>query len=107
MAEFHPLIDLMAGYSYFHKSEADVEMEDTYTENCDGTKHEFAVWTHTLGDVVSALIKAGLQIESLQEFDYSPYNCFEGMQEKQPGKFYLEHEGHHVPMIYSIAATKV
>lgn len=106
MAEFHPMIDLIAGFSYFHKSEPDVEAEDTYTENCDGTKHEFAVWTHTLGDVISALIKAGLHIASLHEYDYSPYNCFTGMLEKQPGKFYLEHENNHVPMIYSIAAVK-
>lgn len=106
MAEFHPMIDLIAGYSYFHKDAPDVEMEDTYTENCDGTKHEFAVWTHTMGDVVSALLDAGLQIQALQEFEYSPYNCFAGMQEKQAGKFYLEHQGNHVPMVYSILAIK-
>ncbi|MGJ8664235.1 MAG: class I SAM-dependent methyltransferase [Marinicella sp.] len=107
MVEFHPIIDLMAGYNYFHRAEPDIELEDTYTENCDGTKHEFAVWTHTVSDVISALIKAGLSIKEVQEFDYSPYNCFAGMEEKQPGKFYLEHKGNHVPMVYSIKATKV
>ena len=107
MAEFHPIIDLISGYSYFHKPQPDVELEDTYTENCDGSKHEFAVWTHTLGDVISALIKAGLQIQSVQEFDYSPYNCFSGMQEKQTGRYYLEHQGQHVPMVYSILANKL
>ena len=106
MAEFHPMIDLMAGYSYFHKINPDIQMENTYTENCDGTEHEFAVWTHNLGDVVTALVNAGLQIESLQEFDYSPYNCFAGMQEKQAGKFYLTHKGHHVPMVYCLVAIK-
>lgn len=106
MAEFHPLVDLLAGYSYFHQDEPDVEFEDTYTENCDGTKHEFAVWTHTMSDVINALIKAGLSITQVKEFDYSPYNCFAGMQEKQPGKFYLEHKSHHAPMVYSINATK-
>ncbi len=107
MAEFHPIVDLMAGYSYFHKSKPDIELEDTYTENCDGSKHEFAVWTHAMSDVISALVNAGLQIQSMQEFDYSPYNCFEGMQEKQTGRFYLEHKGQHVPMVYSIKAIKV
>ncbi len=106
MAEFHPLVDLLAGYSYFHKAEPDVEMEDTYTENCDGTEHEFAVWTHTMGDVISALVKAGLKIQTVKEFEYSPYNCFEGMTEKQPGRFYLEHKGNPVPMVYSIKAIK-
>ena len=105
MAEFHPIIDLLAGYDYFHQAEPDISLEDTYTENCDGSKHEFAVWAHPLSDVITALIKAGLLIESVNEFDYSPYNCFDGMQEKQTGRFYLEHKGHHVPMVYSIKAS--
>ncbi len=107
MVEFHPLVDLLSGYRYFHHADPDLTLEGTYTENCDGTKHEFAVWTHTVSDVISALIKAGLSIKEVQEFDYSPYNCFAGMEEKQPGKFYLEHKGNHVPMVYSIKATKV
>ncbi len=107
MAEFHPIIDLISGYSYFHQSKPDVEPEGTYTENCDGSKHEFAVWTHTLADVISALIEAGLQIQTVKEFDHSPYNCFAGMQEKQTGKFYLEHKGQHVPLVYSIKAVKI
>lgn len=106
MFEFHPIVDLMAGYNYFHTAQPDVEMEDTYTENCDGSKHEFAVWTHTMGDVITALVEAGLTIQKVKEFEYSPYNCFEGMQEKQPGKFYLEHLSNHVPMVYSILAIK-
>lgn len=106
MAEFHPIVDLIAGYSYFHKPQPDVELEHTYTENCDGSKYQFAVWTHTLGDVITALIQAGLQIQSVQEFDYSPYNCFAGMQEKQAGRFYLQHQGQSVPMVYSVLASK-
>ncbi|TDR20486.1 class I SAM-dependent methyltransferase [Marinicella litoralis] len=106
MAEFHPIIDLMAGYEYFHRDDPDISLEDTYTENCDGSQHEFAVWAHPMGDVINALIKAGLVIESVEEFDYSPYNCFAGMQEKQKGRFYLTHKDHHVPMVYAIKAKK-
>ncbi len=107
MAEFHPIADLMGGYSYFHQAKPDIESEGTYTENCDGSKHEFAVWTHTIADVISALIEAGLQIQAIKEFDYSPYNCFAGMQEKQTGRFYLEHKEQHVPLVYSILAKKL
>lgn len=106
MAEFHPIIDLLAGYEYFHQQEPDISLEDTYTENCDGSQHEFAVWAHPMGDVITALVKAGLMIQTVKEFDYSPYNCFDGMQEKQAGRFYLEHKGHHVPMVYTIKAKK-
>ncbi len=106
LAEFHPIIDLMAGYNYFHQSEPDVSIEDTYTENCDGSKHEFAVWSHPISDVVNALVGVGLSITGMQEYDHSPYNCFAGMQEKQPGRFYLEHKNNHVPMVYTIQAVK-
>jgi len=106
MAEFHPIIDLIAGYEYFHQQQPDISFEDTYTENCDGRQHEFAVWSHPMGDVITALVNAGLIIQSVEEFDYSPYNCFNGMQEKQAGRFYLEHKGHHVPMVYAIKAQK-
>lgn len=106
IAEFHPVLDLLAGYSYFHQAEPDTSTEGTYTENCDGSEHEFAVWSHPISDVTSALLNAGLSIDSFQEFDYSPYDCFENMTEKQPGRFYLEHKNHHVPMIYTLLASK-
>ncbi len=36
IAEFHPFHDIFDGYSYFHKPEADVDEEGTYTENNTG-----------------------------------------------------------------------
>ena len=35
------------------------------------------------------------------------YNCFEGMEEKEKGKFYLFYSGQHVPLRYSIKGTKI
>jgi SAM-dependent methyltransferase len=106
MAEFHPLLDLLAGYSYFHQVEPDTSVEGTYTENCDGTEHEFAVWSHPISDVIAALLSVGLIINNFQEYDYSPYNCFENMLEKQPGRYYLEHKNQHVPLVYSLLVSK-
>lgn len=106
MAEFHPILDLLAGYPYFHHAEPDVAMEQTYTENADDSEHEFAVWAHPISDVISALVAAGLMIEQVSEFDYSPYDCFAGLTESQPGRYQLLHQGHPAPMVYSIKATK-
>ncbi len=106
MAEFHPILDLLAGYSYFHQVEPDTSTEGTYTENCDGSEHEFAVWSHPISDVISALLKAGLTIDAFHEFDHSPYDCFENMVEKQPGRFYLEHKNNDVPLVYTVLASK-
>ncbi len=107
MVEFHPLNDLLAGYSYFTTEIPDVMEEGTYTENGAETVTEFAIWAHPLANVINALVRHGIQIEHLNEFPYSPYNCFEGMEEREPGRFYLDHKGHDVPIVYSLMGRKI
>ncbi len=106
MAEFHPVYDIAAGYSYFHNSQPDITAEGTYTENNSGEKSTFVTWTHPLSDVINALISAGIKIEQLNEYPYSPYNCFDGMEEREQGKFYISQAGHDIPLIYTIKGTK-
>ncbi|GDY24609.1 type 12 methyltransferase [Agarivorans sp. Toyoura001] len=106
LAEFHPVHDLISGYGYFHREDADLDEEGTYTENDDGEVSPMLTWGHPVSDVVNALIKAGLVIEQLNEYDYSPYNCFEGLKERQSGEFIYEHEHYESPLVYSIVASK-
>ena len=107
MAEFHPVTDLIAGYSYFLPETPDVEEESTYTENGAGVVSKLVTWAHPLSNVINALIGAGIQVERVNEFSFSPYNCFEGMVEREPGRFYLSHKGNDVPIIYSVTGRKV
>jgi SAM-dependent methyltransferase len=107
MVEFHPLYDLLAGYSYFTGSAPDVEEEETYTENRSEAVATLAVWSHPLSGVVNALIGSGIEIVRLNEFPFSPHNCFEGMEEREPGRFYLQHRGHDVPIVYSLLGKKI
>ncbi len=106
MVEFHPAYDLFSGYPYFHLEQPDIEEEGTYTENCDGTKTTSVTWAHPLSDVINALIQAGIQIDRVNEFPFSPYNCFEGLEERAPGRFYLADSKHDIPLCYSIRGTK-
>jgi 2-polyprenyl-3-methyl-5-hydroxy-6-metoxy-1,4-benzoquinol methylase len=107
MVEFHPIHDLLAGYSYFTRAEPDVEEEATYTENGADVITKMAVWAHPLSSVINALVGAGIRVERLNEFPFSPYNCFEGLVEREPGRLYLRHRGHDVPMVYSLTGRKV
>ena len=66
-----------------------------------------ATWAHPLSSVINALLGVGIEIERVSEFPYSPYNCFEGMVEREPGRFYLDHKGNDVPIVYSISGRKV
>ena len=107
MVEFHPIHDLLAGYSYFTQAEPDVEEEGSYTENGAEVVAKLAVWAHPLSSVINALVGAGIRVERLNEFPFSPYNCFEGLVEREPGRYYLSHRGHDVPMVYSLTGRKV
>ena len=107
LVEFHTFNDLLCGYSYFPRSEPDVEDEGTYTENCDGTKSKMVTWAHSLSEVINALISAGLSIEHFKEYPYSPYNCFEGLVHVSGQGYQMLHKGQQVPLLYSIKARKI
>ena len=107
IVEFHPIYDLLAGYSYFTRQEPDIDEEGTYTENGKDVVAALATWAHPVSSVINALVGVGIRIEHVSEFPYSPYNCFEGMVEREPGRFYLDHRGNDVPIVYSISGRKV
>ena len=107
IAEFHPVYDLLAGYSYFTQVQPDVDEEGTYTENGADVIAKLATWAHPMSSVINALLNVGIQIERVSEFPFSPYNCFEGMTEREPGRFYLSHKRNDVPIVYSITGRKV
>jgi len=106
IVEFHPFNDLLSGYPYFPNSEPDIEEEGTYTENCDGTTSTVVTWSHSVSEVISALIGAGLTIESFSEHPYSPYNCFDGLALVPNLGYQMLHQGQQVPLLYSIKARK-
>lgn len=106
MADFHPIHDLVSGYSYFHSSTPNIEQEGTYTENCDGKKSTLITWAHPISEILNSLIKAGIKIDHLNEYPFSPYNCFDGLEEREKGRFYLAKSGNDVPLIYTIKGTK-
>lgn len=114
MVEFHPLEALFDGYSYFSQAEPDIDEEGTYTENCSGEKDTLVTWPHSIADVLNALMRAGLTLEHYNEFDFSPYNCFEGLvAESHTGvsgesvqRYAMEHKNQRVPLTYSLSAIK-
>lgn len=110
--EFHPVIWMFddefenIGYNYFN-SGAIVETENgTYADKTADITQEYVMWNHGLSEVVNSLIKNGLEINALDEFDYSPYNCFKKTIEIEPKKYRIKHLEDKIPMVYSIVSTK-
>jgi len=112
-AEFHPVVWMYdddfieVRYSYFNDAPI-IEIENgTYAEKEAPIQQEFCCWNHGLADVFQALINEGLRIDCFNEFDYSPYNCFNKTIQIEEKKFQLLPFGNKIPMVYSLSATKV
>ena len=111
-AEFHPVVWMFdddfekVGYRYFN-SGAIVETESgTYADKSADITQQSITWNHGLAEVISSLLQHGLEINALEEYDYSPYNCFRHTVEFSPGKYRIQHLDDKIPMAYSILATR-
>ena len=110
--EFHPVVWMFddnfekIGYNYFN-SGAIVESESgTYADKTAEISQENVMWNHGLSEVMNSLINNGLEINSLNEYDYSPYNCFNKTVEFEPNKYRIAHLQNKIPMVFSIVAKK-
>ncbi|CAM4140889.1 class I SAM-dependent methyltransferase [Nocardia ninae] len=64
-------------------------------------------WAHGLGEVVTALIDAGLIITRLRETELLPWPRFERMvRDKDSGWWRLPPADARIPLLYAVAATK-
>lgn len=111
-ADFHPVVWMFddnfdkIGYNYF-KSDPIIETETgTYADRNAPIQQESVSWNHAMCEVVNSLLSKGLELNLLEEFDYSPYNCFRETVEFEPKKFRIKHLGNKIPMVYAIVATK-
>jgi SAM-dependent methyltransferase len=60
---------------------------------------------HSFGEILNALIGAGLRIEFLHEFPFSATPLWEWMERGQDGWFRLPGRGDDIPFVYSLKAT--
>ena len=110
--EFHPVVWMFddnfdkIGYNYFNSGPIIEVYNGTYADKTADLSQEYVMWNHGMAEVLNALIKNNIQINSLDEFDYSPYNCFSETIEFEPKKFRIKHLDNKIPMVYSIVGSK-
>ena len=111
-AEFHPVVWMFdddfekVAYRYFN-GDPIVETESgTYADRDAPITPKSVSWNHGLAEVIGALLKAGLSLETFREYDYSPYNCFRHTLEEAPKQFRIGHLGDKIPMVYALVARK-
>lgn len=112
IAEFHPVVWMFDNefseitYRYFNGEPIEETENGTYADTSADIITEAITWNHGLSEVISALMKNDLVIDSFDEYDYSPYNCMRHMEEAEPGKFRISKFGDKIPLVYSVSAIK-
>ena len=112
MADFHPVVWMYDNdfkevfYSYFNIEPIIEEELGTYANKEASISNQTIGWNHPISEIVNALIENGLEINCFNEYDYSPYNCLNEMEEFEPNKFRIKTFGNKIPLVYSIKATK-
>ena len=113
MVDFHPFVwtfdddvDKIT-YRYFNSGPIDLIEEETYTGDVIEKKSTRTIsWNHSLSEIITALLKNGIEIVEFEEYDYSTYDCFSGLIEEEKEKFRFKHLGNKIPMMYSIVGRK-
>jgi hypothetical protein len=81
-------------------------MTGSYATANQGETATFYIWNHGLGDVINALIQAGLAIEFLHEFPYAARAKFPFMQQGADGWWRLPDGYVQIPFLFSLQASK-
>lgn len=111
--EFHPVVWMFdenfknVEFNYFKEAPIIEITNGTYADRNAPLKNETVSWNHSLSEVLNSLIRNKMQILSFDEYDYSPYNCFNAMTDVGQEKFRISHLGNKIPMVYAIKAQKI
>ena len=113
IAEFHPLLTMFddAGerlaYPYFCQPEPERwENQGSYAEPTADFSHTAYEWSYGIGEIVTALIEAGLKLEFLHEHPYCVDNFLPFLKESEPGRYVAKGHPQPLPLMFSILATR-
>jgi 2-polyprenyl-3-methyl-5-hydroxy-6-metoxy-1,4-benzoquinol methylase len=112
IADFHPVLWMMdenfekIKYDYFNTETITEEISGTYTNRDAPIKSTEHSWNHPFSEIINALLKHNLQIQQFNEFTYSPYNCFNNLEQSTDGMWRIKGMHEKMPMMYSIKAVK-
>jgi len=114
IAEFHPFAlvfddeaeELHFRYPYFEKLMS-FDITGSYADRgaMVSVKRDYE-WNHTMGEIVTALIDAGLQIEFLHEHPFTVYEQLPFLLPDGTGYWRFPEGAQPIPLMFSIKASK-
>ena len=112
IVDFHPTLWMMdedfqnIKYNYFNTEVIKDETEGTYSDRNAPVKTTNYGWNHPFSEILNNLIQQNMKIIHLNEFSYSPYNCFNNLEQGNDGMWRIKGMNEKLPMLYSIKAVK-
>ena len=112
IVDFHPVIWMMdekfehVKYDYFNSAVIAEAHTGTYTDREAPIKLKEYGWNHPFSEIIQALIHNGLFVLQFNEYPFSPYNCFENLEQGADGMWRIRGMDEKIPMLYSIKAVK-
>jgi SAM-dependent methyltransferase len=98
---------LKVASTYFHRPDASrYEGDGDYAVPDARVTSPSYEWSHSLGEIVTALATAGLRIEFLHEFPCCDYEYLQNMRRDDDGWWWLQDDKVRMPHTYSIKATR-
>ncbi len=98
--------ELRIAYPYFHCETPEAyEGQGSYAVS-DERHYTAYEWSHSVSDVVNALLGAGLRLEFLHEFPFGFYQHLPFMVQGPDGLWRLPEHGESVPLVFSLKALK-
>ena len=107
MHELHPAALARAGDDYFSCGCPILyENKGTYADIGAPIVTQGVEWPHSIGDIVTALIKAGLRLEYLHEWPHCVCPLFPDMRKGPDGAWYDGERPNRFPLMYSLRGCK-
>jgi len=111
-AEFHPAVWMFdndfthVAYSYFNREVIIEDEKGTYADRDADLNLRSYGWNHDLGEVLTALLDAGLSLERFVELDGSPHDCFANTVPSADGLYRIKGMEGKLPMVYGLRMNK-
>lgn len=112
LAEFHPVVWMLdekmefIKYAYHNDGVIESEQTGTYADRYADLEYKEYGWNHSLSEVINSLLRHGLRLEFLNEYPYSPYDCFDKTVRGADGNFRIQGLEDKIPMVFSLRAVK-
>jgi SAM-dependent methyltransferase len=118
MVEVHPVADvfddspgvteLRVAYPYFPQAEPlRLQTQGTYADRSAAVVNTVSyAWIHSVGEVLTALLGAGLRLEFFHEFPYSVFPNYAFVQQDADGWWRPRGQKGSIPLLFSLKATK-